>query len=155
MSKALAMSTAAVMAFTLGQPGALANSPESDRTNVVSAQSSTARWHVTGQWEGAKHGVGGFWLYSKLRIKRNSSGHLHGSGVYRYSKGDDVVCRTNLRFLKRTQKGWMVFREHFLGGSGGYCGWKRIRIHRWPKSRLKVYWQDSSRLDDRGTLHRP
>lgn len=119
-----------------------------------SGEAGARGWHVTGHWKGLRDNTLGFKMRSHLRIKRNDAGRLRGTGVYRSTRDGSVLCRTKLRFVKRTKNGWRVFRERTSYDSG-HCGNGRTRLHKWPKNRLKAYWFDGSGIREEGTLHRP
>lgn len=150
MIRNIGAALAAILTLALLPAAGLASVPG----NAASPVTQGARhWHVTGHWRGVQRDTIGNRFKVRLVVKRRSSGRLHGRGAYRY-KGEGVVCRTTLRFKKRSGDGWRVFREHVWYGRN-YCGKnRRVRMHRWPRRRLRVKWPLATN-DAWGTLHRP
>jgi hypothetical protein len=152
MLRRITVALVAALTFSLTSTAAQAVDPARQATEP--SGTSARAWHVTGHWKGIRDNTLGYYMRSHLRITRNDAGRLRGTGVYRSTDDGSVLCRTTLRFRKHTRTGWRVFRERPWYDTG-QCGNARIRMHQWPRNRLKVYWLDGSGIREEGTLHRP
>lgn len=148
------ITVALVAALTFSLATAAAPAADSVRDATTTRGASERAWHVTGHWKGRRDNTLGYYMRSHVRIKRTDAGKLRGTGVYRDTSDGSVLCRTTLRFVKRTKSEWRVFRERAWEDSGN-CGNARVRMHKWPRNRLRVYWFDGSGIREEGTLHRP
>ncbi|MGH3360102.1 MAG: hypothetical protein ACRDO7_14975 [Nocardioidaceae bacterium] len=154
MVKGIVVAVAAALTFSLTTATAQASEPK-PRPESRSTVDPGARWHATGRWKGLRDNTLSFYMRTSLRIKRNDAGRLRGTAVYRDTDSKTVLCRTRLRFVKRTKSGWIVFHERWwFAPEPNYCNNGRTRMHRWPKNRLRVYWLGGS-IRDEGMLHRP
>ncbi|UYM04204.1 hypothetical protein [Solicola gregarius] len=153
MLRGVTVALVAALTFSVTTTAAHGADPSQDRAETA-GDATAKRWHITGHWQGKRDNTLGFYMRTQLRIKRNDAGRLSGTAVYRSTSDGSVLCRTKLRFLKRTKTGWRVFRERAWFDSGN-CGNGRTRVHKWPKNRLQVYWFDGSGIREKGRLHRP